>query len=99
LKSPWPGHLDLAVNDKTFAYLSVAGEPFKMSVKLPFTGEQAREKPWAVPTAYGLGRSGWTTFTPSDDEFDLALFEDWIDESYRAQAPKKLTRQIGTKLS
>ena len=21
-KSPWPGHLDLAVNDKTFAYLS-----------------------------------------------------------------------------
>jgi hypothetical protein len=22
-KSPWPGHLDLAVNDKTFAYLSL----------------------------------------------------------------------------
>lgn len=27
-KSPWPGHLDLAVKDKTFAYLSVDGEPF-----------------------------------------------------------------------
>ena len=34
-KSPWPGHLDLAVNDKTFAYLSVAGEPFSIGCKLP----------------------------------------------------------------
>jgi len=35
LKSPWPGHLDLAVKDKTFAYLGVPGEPFKISCKLP----------------------------------------------------------------
>src|SRR5689334_12283306 len=34
-KSPWPGHLDLAVNDKTFAYLSLEGEPFGISCKLP----------------------------------------------------------------
>src|SRR5262245_36838573 len=26
-KSPWPGHDDLAVNDKTFVYLSAEGEP------------------------------------------------------------------------
>ena len=30
-KSPWPGHLDLAVKDKTFAYLSIEGEPFSIS--------------------------------------------------------------------
>src|SRR6185312_9670708 len=29
-KAPWPGHNDLAVNDKTFAYLSVPGEPFSI---------------------------------------------------------------------
>jgi predicted DNA-binding protein (MmcQ/YjbR family) len=95
IKSPWPGHADLAVNDKTFAYMSVAGEPFSIGVKLPFTGEEAREKPWAKPTAYGLGKSGWTTFTPPDDAIDLARFEQWIDESYRAQAPKKLVKLIG----
>ena len=26
-KSPWPDHDDLAVRNKTFAYLSAAGEP------------------------------------------------------------------------
>ncbi len=34
-KSPWPGHNDLAVNNKTFAYLSAEGDPFSISVKLP----------------------------------------------------------------
>jgi hypothetical protein len=29
-KSPWPGHLDLAVHDKTFAYLSIEGDPFSI---------------------------------------------------------------------
>jgi hypothetical protein len=40
-KSPWPGHLDLAVNDKTFAYLSHAGEPLSISCKLPRSAEAA----------------------------------------------------------
>lgn len=91
LKSPWPGHADLAVRDKTFAYLSVAGEPFSLSCKLPFSGEEARTMDWVTPTAYGLGRSGWVTASwPDDVEDPLALFRGWIDESYRAQAPKKL---------
>src|SRR5690348_824284 len=34
-KTPWPGHLDLAVKDKTFAYLPPEGEPFSISCKLP----------------------------------------------------------------
>ena len=36
LKSPWPDHKDLAVNDKTFAYLSAStDDPFGISCKLP----------------------------------------------------------------
>jgi predicted DNA-binding protein (MmcQ/YjbR family) len=91
LKSPWPGHADLAVRDKTFAYLSVAGDPFSLSCKLPFTGPEARELPFVQPTGYGLGKSGWVTASwPEGLPDPMALFRAWIDESYRAQAPKKL---------
>ena len=65
-KSPWPGHLDLAVNDKTFAYISVAGEPPKISCKLPRSAEVALTLPFTTPTEYGLGKSGWVTATFPD---------------------------------
>jgi hypothetical protein len=94
-KSPWPGHLDLAVNDKTFAYLSVEGEPFKLSCKLPHTGDQALMLPGTSPTPYGLGKSGWVTSElPADEAPPVEIFKAWIDESYRAQAPKKLVKQL-----
>ena len=93
-KAPWPGHDDLAVKDKTFAYLPAEGEPFSLSVKLPFTGEEARTLPFAAPTAYGLGKSGWVTFTPAEDQIPpVERLKDWIDESYRAQAPRRLIAQ------
>ena len=60
-KSPWPGHDDLAVRDKTFAFLSAAGEPLRITCKLPLTGQMALTLPFASPTGYGLGRSGWAS--------------------------------------
>ncbi len=91
LKSPWPGHLDLAVKDKTFAYLSIEGEPFGISCKLPHSNSIALMLPFTEPTGYGLGKSGWVSakFPPSRKP-PLDLLKAWIDESYRAQAPKKL---------
>lgn len=95
-KSPWPGHLDLAVNDKTFAYLSAPGEPFKLSCKLPDSALAALSLPFTEPTGWGLGKSGWVTVTlPDGEEPPLDLFKAWIDESYRAQAPKKLVASLG----
>ncbi len=97
-KAPWPDHDDLAVNDKTFAYLPAAGERFSLSVKLLYTGEVALELPYAQPTGYGLGKSGWVSFTPSEEEMpSLEQLKDWIDESYRAQAPKKLVRELDSR--
>jgi predicted DNA-binding protein (MmcQ/YjbR family) len=94
-KSPWPGHLDLAVNDKTFAYLSIAGEPLKVSCKLPRSADAALELPFTTPTAYGLGKSGWVTATfPDGTAVPVDLLEEWIDESYRAQAPKRLSAGV-----
>lgn len=99
-KSPWPGHDDLAVRGKTFAYLSVGSDPFKISFKLPFTGGEALRLPFASPTGYGLGKSGWVTFEPRSNEMpSMQQLKDWLDESYRAQAPKKLSMLIGQRPS
>jgi|GEM_PF-637311 len=96
-KSPWPGHMDLAVKDKTFAYLSVEGEPLKLSCKLPRSSELALELPFATPTPYGLGKAGWVTARfEAGDTPPLELLQAWIDESYRAQAPKKLVAALGS---
>jgi predicted DNA-binding protein (MmcQ/YjbR family) len=95
LKSPWPGHGDLAVNDKTFAYLSVAGEPFGLSCKLPQSAGAALGLPFAKPTAYGLGKSGWVSVSFAEGEVvPVDMFKEWIDESYRAQAPKRLVAEL-----
>ena len=94
LKSPWPGHEDLAVNDKTFAYLPPEGEPFGISCKLPKSCGVALMLPWCTPTPYGLGKSGWVSAQPPLEEVDIDMFKSWIDESYRAQAPKKLLKQL-----
>ena len=94
-KSPWPEHDDLAVNDKTFAYLPAAGQPFKLSCKLPYTGYEALQLPFAEPTAYGLGKSGWVSFSPTESELSpLDQLKEWVEESYRAQAPKRLVKQL-----
>jgi predicted DNA-binding protein (MmcQ/YjbR family) len=94
-KSPWPGHLDLAVNDKTFAYLGVEGDPFSISCKLPRSSAIALLLPFVTPTAYGLGKSGWVSAkVPDGEAVPVDLFLEWIDESYRAQAPKKLVKQL-----
>jgi len=98
-KSPWPDHDDLAVNDKTFAYLPGKGKPFSLSCKLPYTGYEALQLPFAKPTAYGLGKSGWVSFSPASDEIpSLDQLKAWVEESYRAQAPRRLVKQLDERL-
>ena len=94
-KAPWPDHDDLAVKDKTFAYLPKAGQPFSLSVKLPYTGAAALDLPYATPTGYGLGKSGWVSLAPAGDDIPpLDQLKEWVEESYRAQAPRKLVREL-----
>jgi predicted DNA-binding protein (MmcQ/YjbR family) len=95
-KSPWPGHLDLAVKDKTFAYLSIEGEPFSISCKLPHSSAVALMLPFCKPTAYGLGKSGWVSASFADHAPPVEMLKAWIDESYRAQAPKSLVKSLTT---
>lgn len=88
-KSPWPGHGDMAVNDKTFAYLSVEGAPLSVECKLPRSAATALALPFTTPTGYGLGKWGWVTATfESGQQIPVEMLKRWIDESYRAQAPR-----------
>ena len=51
--------------------------------------------PFVTPTAYGLGKSGWVTAQwPAKQPIDEEMCRAWILESYRAQAPKKLVKQL-----
>ena len=94
-KAPWPEHDDLAVEDKTFAYLPAKGKPFSLSCKLPYTGYEALQLPYAEPTGYGLGKSGWVSLNPGEDEIpDIEQLKAWVEESYRAQAPRKLVKEL-----
>lgn len=98
IKSPWPNHEDLAVKDKTFCYLPPAGQPFSISCKLPTTSEAALLLPNTKPTGYGLGKYDWVSASHSENELPpIDLFKEWIDESYRAQAPKKLIKELDAK--
>lgn len=81
------------VGKKVFAFLSPeSADEAKITVKLPESREQALDLPGAVPTGYGLGRAGWVTIPIAVVPDGLA--EDWIEESYRVVAPKKLSRQL-----
>jgi predicted DNA-binding protein (MmcQ/YjbR family) len=87
---PW-GDTLIKVKGKTFVFMGCDGKTLALSVKLPQRKEFALEYPFASPTAYGLGKSGWITakFEKKDNP-PLDILEAWIDESFRAIAPKKL---------
>jgi len=87
---PW-GDRVVKVRGKIFVFLGESDGGLYVGVKLPLSREFALVFDFAKPMAYGLGKSGWVSckFGPGDDA-DLDLLERWIDESYRAVAPKKL---------
>jgi predicted DNA-binding protein (MmcQ/YjbR family) len=91
---PW-GHRAIKVRGKAFVFMGTEGGSLSFSVKLPRTGFQALALPFAEPTGYGLGRSGWVTVRPPANDRDVTdQCLAWIGESYRAVAPKKLLASL-----
>jgi predicted DNA-binding protein (MmcQ/YjbR family) len=90
---PW-GERVVKVKGKVFVFLG-RDEPLGISVKLPQSRLMALALPFASPTAYGLGKSGWVTaqFGPREKP-SMDVLKAWIDESYRAVAPKTLLKQL-----
>jgi predicted DNA-binding protein (MmcQ/YjbR family) len=91
---PWD-HTVAKVKKKVFVFLGGMGDQLTVTCKLPSSGRMALALPFASPTGYGLGKSGWVTgtFTP-EDTVPIDRLCEWIEESYRAIAPKKLVAQL-----
>ena len=85
----------MKVKDKVFVFLGRDDEDLGVTVKLPSSGLLALGLPFASPTGYGLGKSGWVTarFTAKDKP-PLDMLRKWIEESYRAVAPKNLVAKL-----
>ena len=88
------GESAIKVRGKTFLFMRETEDGLSLSVKLPQSREFALEYVFTQPTSYGLGASGWITarFGPNQKP-PLDVLEAWIAESYRAIAPKTLTKQ------
>lgn len=97
--NPW-GHRAFKVRGKTFLFLATESSGLSVSLKLPESGVLALELPFAEPTGYGLGKSGWVSAKWSaGKDVPLALVGEWLDESYRAIAPKKLSAGMSPRAS
>ena len=94
---PW-GETVVKVRGKVFIFLWESEEGLRVTLKLPRSREFALEYPFTKPTGYGLGKAGWVTsaFAPKEKP-PLDVLEAWLDESYRAVAPKKLVATLSTK--
>lgn len=96
---PWNERV-IKVNRKIFAFVGILPAPwnvFRLGVKLPQSHGDALMFPFAEPMGYGLGKSGWVTLQfKAGDDAPLDMLKTWIEESYRALAPKKFVARRDT---
>jgi predicted DNA-binding protein (MmcQ/YjbR family) len=93
---PW-GDRVAKVRKKIFVFLGRPDQPdqdFQIAVKLPESADAVLSLPFVTPTGYGLGKAGWVTVElRAQDAPPLEMLEQWVDESWRAIAPKKLVKE------
>lgn len=90
--SPW-GERVVKVNKKIFVFLgSPTAEAPGLTIKLTASLDHALSVDGAAPAGYGLGRAGWVSLPVG--ELELGLLTDWVEESYRNVAPKRLVAEL-----
>lgn len=85
---PW-GEDVMKVRGKIFVFGGAAGSR-RISVKLAESHAHALATDGAEPTGYGLGKAGWVTVPLRAPGVTIDLLRDWVEESYRLVAPKRL---------
>ena len=73
------------------------GQPGNLviSVKLPQSGKAVLARSHTKPTDYGLGARGWVTLCfAAGESAPIEQLRKWIEESYRAVAPKKMVQLL-----
>jgi predicted DNA-binding protein (MmcQ/YjbR family) len=91
---PW-GEDVVKVRGKVFVFLGPSTSR-RMTVKLDESHGHALSIDGAEPTGYGLGKSGWVTVPLTAKGVGKTLVRDWIEESYRIVAPKRLVERLDT---
>lgn len=91
---PW-GESVAKVGKKVFVFFGMPDDEAgpRLTVKLRESLDEALMMPWVVPAGYGLDRGGWVTATAPDDA-PLEMLIGWVEESYRAVAPKRLVAEL-----
>lgn len=91
---PW-GERVVKVRGKIFLFLGAETGRLRVGVKLPQSMLDALTLPDAQPSGYGLGKAGWVTLWFGDDAaVPMDRLIAWLDESYRAVAPKRLVKSL-----
>src|SRR5262249_58255034 len=80
---PW-GDTVVKVRRKIFVFMGSGG----VAVKLDESHRHALSVEGATPSGDGLGPSGWVTVPVVGVALDVVC--DWVEESYRIDAPKRL---------
>src|SRR5690606_170732 len=99
---PWGGkERTLKVNKKIFAFISIYSYPkndppkLRVGVKLTDSHEGALALPFTRVMGYNMGKSGWVlTAFGAGETPPLPLLIDWVEESYRNIAPKRLLAEL-----
>ena len=100
---PWGGSV-VKVNKKIFVFLGAQDGSSPPGVTVKLADESARAHamsvPGAEPAGYGLGKAGWVR-VPLTERGDPAveLLCDWVEESYRTIAPRKLVAELDSAAS
>jgi predicted DNA-binding protein (MmcQ/YjbR family) len=89
---PW-GERVAKVRGKVFVFMG-GDESTLITVKLDESHGHAASLPGVEPTRYGLGRSGWLNVPIDAEGATPELLCDWIEESYRIVAPKRLLAEL-----
>jgi predicted DNA-binding protein (MmcQ/YjbR family) len=90
---PW-GDRVIKVRGKIFVFMGREDE-LGIGVKLPISNQVALMLPFTEPSGYGMGKHGWINASfPAGEDVPMDMIEAWIDESYRANAPKKLVDSL-----
>ncbi|MFE6989007.1 MmcQ/YjbR family DNA-binding protein [Streptomyces pharetrae] len=95
---PW-GESVANVNKKVFVFLGVDDGSYPLGVTVKLTDDTAHAHaltaPGAEPAGYGLGKAGWVSVPLEPKGSPSAeLLCDWVEESYRAIAPKRLIADL-----
>ncbi len=90
-------HEVFRVKKKVFVWLgesSTESGGTYVSVKLKDTQHFALSLAYVKPAEYGMAKWGWVAADFPKGKFPADLVRQWIDESYRHTAPKKLLAML-----